>query len=459
LGHFDVLLQIRVLRSLFPQAFEKITKSNLVYDDDAYTFIQAKQCHLHLCAKNTYIMNTSIGHKEAKMEQIHLHKVLECLQQTKHTPYSFVMGCYSSYTSKGTTYENFNSINSIGLFDPNNRDKKYVTDLVEYQQFITLLRTEGRTWTIDPPSRKELYPNMKNDSDYPWSTCKKQLAEKNKELTLLWNFGTTDRNNATVTQWDQITSDDIKMNQHYQRIIMGMINSRLTGQINNLSKGGENLTSHKIEFYLDFEFVNQSHDLSQFPICRPTKYIYMIGCIHVNHETGQATYRNYLINRLNKEQELLMMKQWITEMVIDNGGSKDIHISHWGTSEKTQIESYLRQNMDNSDNSDNSYAGINLHLTDLCELFKTHEVTLPHCFSYNLKDVSKSLYKLGKISTTWTTKVTGDNSITSVLLSEKSCQDGHHSKLCEVPVMQDIIKYNYVDCKVLEEITSLLRSG
>lgn len=449
LGHYDIIIKNSALKIVFPTTTGKITFARLGDDPDAYTFIQIKYCHLKLCNNNTYVLNSSKGHKEFKMEQIHLHQVLENLVikgTPKFAPYSFVLGCYSSYFSKGITYENFNSLNSLGIVVPHGYDRKYLQQVDQCSCFLSRLWTEGHRWSIDPPDQPELYPNMKNRSDTPWRTYKTQLAYKNKELTLLWNLGPTERAKLKdVTRWDQLKVEQLKWNRHYRQIITNMLSSNVSGKLINLEK--VHVNRKPIEFYVDFEFVNQHSDLSQFPICRPIKYIYMIGCLHVNHNTGQTVFRNYMVNRLNKEQEQQMIPQWIRDMLVDNQENTEINIYHWGNAEKSQIESYLQQHP--------LKTKINLHMNDLCELFKTHAVTLPNCWSYNLKDVSKSLHQLGIIKTIWTTKIMGDDTITSILNAEQECQKGTYPRLCDVPAMHDILQYNYVDCKVLEEIVGV----
>ena len=43
------------------------------------------------------------------------------------------------------------------------------------------LKNKGGDWVINPPSCKELYPNMSNRLDYPWHGVKKEIANKVKD--------------------------------------------------------------------------------------------------------------------------------------------------------------------------------------------------------------------------------------------------------------------------------------
>ena len=57
---------------------------------------------------------------------------------------------------------------------------------------------KGAGWKIDPPDRKELYPNMNVDSG-KWNNVKSMLAKKNGEITLLWKCGENHRNTMIET--------------------------------------------------------------------------------------------------------------------------------------------------------------------------------------------------------------------------------------------------------------------
>jgi len=455
LGYFDIIIQNQYLKIVFPVAYEKIKMAELPFNSNDYTFIQIKECHLKLCTKNIYILNSSPNHKELKMEQAHLHQAIGYQTLVNFTGYSFIISSFASYNAKGVTYENLNVLQSLGLFEPQVHDRSYTQQLHEYHEFLTKLHTEGKNWTIDPPSRPELYPNMKNVSDYGWRTYKSLLAEKNKDLTLLWNIGPQERYKLfkqNITNWGQLEEDSLKWNPHYRQIIHNMITSYTGGGCLNIDQ--IKLTKSPIEFFLDFEFINHYTDTSDFPISKPVKYIYMIGCVHVNHQTGSMVYRNYLINRLNKEQESIMVNQWLKEMISDNEESLDLSIFHWGNAEKNQIEAYLPQVNLNVNLND-----LNLHMTDLCEAFKLYEVSVPNCWSYNLKEISRSLYTLHQIQTTWASNMSGDDTIGSIMSAERECLNGKYTRLCDVPIMSDVIQYNYVDCKVLEEIVRCVRDA
>ena len=67
--------------------------------------------------------------------------------------------------------------------------------------WVRRVRSEGHQWQVTPePSIPELYPNMTNTYDSPWSATKKQIAAELDELTLLWQVGYDKRNAAHETE-------------------------------------------------------------------------------------------------------------------------------------------------------------------------------------------------------------------------------------------------------------------
>jgi hypothetical protein len=124
-----------------------------------------------------------------------------------------------------------------------------------------------------------------------------------------------------------------------------------------------------------------------------------------------------------------------------------LNIYHWGTAEKTQLKSHSLKD------------DTNMILTDMWEVFKTYKVGLPTCFGYGLKEVAHSLHDLGLIETIWPTTMTGGSTLSVIMDAERSCQRGEYESLSQVPSLQEMIKYNEVDCKVIHEIDELIRRG
>ena len=492
LGSFDILVKYDQLKSVFPIAYKKLVDSDTdtdSYTNNTYTFIQIKYSKLKLCVKNVYLLNYN-NQKCYKIEQAHLHQVLNYYQKPHKVVTSFIMGRKSTYASKGTTYDNMNVFNSVALIDLSSRDCELVEDLATACEWFSDLRKDGQLWSIDPPQKPQLFPNMKNTQDYPWNTYKNQLAEKNRDLTQLWYVGPAERdrlwetqkNKKQVTRWDQLNTGDLKMNEHYKNIVNSIISSNKTNMPVNFDKLRENLINIRtpIEFYLDFEFTNDLDDnFSEFPISNSSKHIYMIGCIYVNHEKSEVKYLNYLINRLDRNEEIAMIKDWLEDINLLNHDQPEITMYHWGSAEKQQLGKYLlsqnlldTDNNDNDDNDDdtedsNDNSNENEHnkivrkfkMTDLCELFKNFTVGIPGCFGYGLKEIGKVFSQNGWINTIWSDQLSGEDAMIVAILAERMCQEGKIEFLRNHPSMSNFINYNYIDCKVPHEIVEYLRGN
>ena len=68
------------------------------------------------------------------------------------------------------TFGNNNCLDRLGECDYNGWDYSYISETKKGIKWIMDVRSVGSSWTLLPkPSRFELYPNMSNDKDYPWT--------------------------------------------------------------------------------------------------------------------------------------------------------------------------------------------------------------------------------------------------------------------------------------------------
>ena len=92
---------------------------------------------------------------------------------------------------------------NIGFFPFLSEYKQSVRESIEW---LDKLEKNYQEWSIFPkPSIKELYPNM-NRKDGEWTEEKKNLAEKIKEITLVWNISYNKR--CMLLDKDIFTWDD-----------------------------------------------------------------------------------------------------------------------------------------------------------------------------------------------------------------------------------------------------------
>jgi hypothetical protein len=102
---------------------------------------------------------------------------------------------------------------------------------------------------------------------------------------------------------------------------------------------------------------------------------------------------------------------------------------------------------------------------DLLDVFKQEQITIKGAFNYSLKTIAKAMHEHGMIDTKWdeiaptaddTTIVNGLSAMVHAVECSKQAVE-QKIDMCELPIMQKIIAYNEVDCKVMMEILRYLR--
>ena len=96
---------------------------------------------------------------------------------------------------------------------------------------------------------------------------------------------------------------------------------------------------------------------------------------------------------------------------------------------------------------------INLNFVDILDIFQDEPIIIKDTFSFGLKEISKSLYNLGMIETIWK-----ESKICNGKDALFYAWNYYHSNIKDENIMEQIIEYNYVDCKVMEEIMKFIRS-
>ena len=111
-----------------------------------------------------------------------------------YTPrYGFLLGRRWRYISKGITYTNNTCTNKLGVIDFGSLDKEYNDLSIKAIDWVRDVKNNGKRWSINPPSRNELYPNMCIDSGM-YNNQKKKIAKKLGDITMIWQCGTKHRN-------------------------------------------------------------------------------------------------------------------------------------------------------------------------------------------------------------------------------------------------------------------------
>jgi predicted RecB family nuclease len=128
-------------------------------------------------------------------------------------------------------------------------------------------------------------------------------------------------------------------------------------------------------------------------------------------------------------------------------GRNEYHFVHWYPHEKICYEK-IRSSMNLPV----------IKFMDLSKLFREEPIVVKGSLRFKLKSISKALYNLGLIKSSWDFSSDCNSGLAAMALASKIYED-------EVIVtdknitMKEIIKYNEVDCKVLWEIIDYLRKN
>lgn len=162
-----------------------------------YYIIDIKSSTIHLINNAQHVSTSTLyaGYKS----QIFVYKT--ALDQIQHcnSNYGFILGKKYKFIQNHNEIEIHNPFSRLGIIDysyeksKRNDIKKKVHKAINW---TTDLSKNWKTYKLTPPTRIELYPNMKNSYDKTHRKLKKRIATANHEITTLWNCGIAQRNLA-----------------------------------------------------------------------------------------------------------------------------------------------------------------------------------------------------------------------------------------------------------------------
>jgi hypothetical protein len=335
--------------------------------------------------------------------------------------------------------------------------------------WVRRVRREGAGWSPLPePSVDELRPNMGNEEDSPWHNAKQQIAKATDELTQLWWVGIPGREAAIargVTRWT-----DPQCNA----AVVGLTGARAVtlGEIlaiNQSTDGPPVLperirteeqrwrTPAPVEFYVDFETVTDlADDFSKIPDAGGQVLIFIIGCGHI--EDGAWKFESFVVDRLNEPDEARMIDAWCEHMASVRerlAPGTDPLVVHWSHAEPVNFE--LAYNAARKRHPEKHWPDLNW-FDFLMNVMKPEPVVIRGALNFGLKQVARAFRSHGLIDTVW-----GDGSVDGLgaMVGAWWCEEEAARRgvtLAELDLMQEILEYNEIDCRVMMEIVRRLRA-
>lgn len=362
-----------------------------------------------------------------------------------------------------------NNVLQLGEINYNSYDKSIILLFKEYIKTIHHIRKYGSTWLLSnllldsSKLPKELYPNMKNNiSDINLSKLKKEFAEQIKEITLLPYCGIKERNIAHSLNIYSL--DDPSLDAK-----LLLPNNNFVNNINNIlivnrNECKSNILPEKImvdrdnwylednnilEIFIDYETLSFSYKEKE----DNNDYIFLIGIVYKNNTN--IIYKDFLLEKLDRKSELeliLSFENYLIELMISSKKTS-IKFYHWSSHEVNCNKQFeINHKIKFCSNLYEKYPFI---FYDLRKLFENNYIAIKGSYNYKLKSISKALYNLKLINTTWDNS-NCSNGLDAMVLAIEYYNNEKKSEN-QNKIMDDIIYYNKIDCMVMFDILQLLR--
>jgi hypothetical protein len=349
------------------------------------------------------------------------------------------------------------------------RDNDLGAVVAEALAWVRRLRTEGAEWRVLPvPSVPELWPNMKATSDFPWHTAKAEIAAKLADLTILPRVNVERRaaaHAAGVTRWDdgRTSAAILGVDGEHARTLDAVITvNRDTGDVLRPQRVSADEERWRVtpaaEAFVDFEFVHDmDDDFTSFPRKGGQALIFQIGT--GTYRNRRWSFRQFTVDDLGVEAEGRMIDDWLghlAELARDVGcaSASDVRLVHWSLAEESNFERAYESAR--SRHPDRSWPALEWYDL-LSRVFRAEPVVVKGAFSFGLKSIARAMRAQGLIETAWGEGLADGAGAMAGAWSAAADSRARGRSLAESPVMQEIARYNEVDCRVMAEILDYLR--
>lgn len=458
-----------------------------------YRVIDIKWSTVHLCCDGQLIRNDE--RMPAYKGQLAIYNSIVGKTQGYYSNKAYIMGHSWNYEKCGEKFYGSSCFDRLGHIDYSGFDEPFISKTIDAIEWIRNMKQNGSKWKLIEPSVPELYPNMSNSNDNPWSEVKSKIANEIHELTQLWQVGPKNRVIAHangIKKWSDTRCRSNKIGINGKKIgpILDKIieiNQSTDSYISPACINNNELdwqTPYELDFFIDFETINgcfTSEPVDVYNSNFDTNIIFLIGIGYFDSgkipislmpgiqaersestlvERGKWTFKTFQMNTLNFEEEMRIVDELVAfidsmiKIYCENNGIKKTEnvipkFFHWSNAEVTSI---------NIANKRHGYKWLNwlskIVWIDLCKIFQNEPIVVKGATRFKLKDIAKNMYKHKFIKTVWDSDGISDG-LQAMLDAIKYYKNSN----TETKIMDEIIKYNEIDCKVMWEIVNYLRSN
>ena len=431
--------------------------------DFHYRVIDIKWTTINLCSDGKLIRND--GRIPAYKGQLAIYNCIVGNMQGYFPEKTYILGHSWKFETCGDKFNGHNCFDLLGHIDYGGFDANYINRTVDAIKWIRNLHENGMNWKLVPPSIPELYPNMSNTNDTPWSQVKTLISNKIQELTQLWQVGPKNRvigHSNGVYKWSDRKCNAKNLGINGKKI-GPILNKIITVNRSKRNKISPKVItnndmnwqeSNALDFYIDFETVNGcfiNEPTNIYDGKTDTNVIFMIGIGYSSN--GKWIYKSFVMETLDIENESKIIDDLVTFIgSITKNGTAQPRFFHWSNAEVTSLNIANRRHGYKWTEWFNDIIWI-----DLCKIFQKEPIVVNGAFKFKLKSIAKAMHKHKFIETTWK-----DDGISDGLSAMLDAIDYYKAKIKEEgdqKVIDNIEEYNEIDCKVMWEIVVYLRAN
>jgi hypothetical protein len=430
-----------------------------------YIVIDIKYKSLILRSDGIHLRNDSSF--KAYKSQLWVYNLALSKIQGYLPPYAFILGSKWKYTSKNITFEGKSCFDKLGRIDYNDLDEIYIEKTEKAIKWLNDVKKNEYDLSKYPLPRDELYPNMCNRLDYPYHGIKKTFAENNKDLSLLWNIGPKQRriaNKNGIYSWDDpnCTSENLGVKGKKRSRVLDRILEANHSEgkniypkyIRNNFGDWKNYENRELELFVDFETTcSIFNELEDLPLNTGEALIFLIGAGYIHPKTNKWIFQEFIVDSINEKEEAricLDFVKFVNNLAIQFKIKKSIHLWHYSHAEVSSWKRFEERNQ----------KGFDMPWTDLLKVFLQEPIGVKGALNYGLKTISKTFYQHGYIQTIWDDGEVGNgaDAAVSAYKVDLECKKTGKS-FASHELAKEIVKYNEIDCKVLQEILFYLREN
>jgi hypothetical protein len=421
--------------------------------DIKFSTLPFKSDGIHLCNSGsypaykaqTYIYNQAIGEIQG------------------YTPDSaYILGRRWACSNKYKKHNSLSCLDKLGTINYVGMDREYVEKTEKALKWVRDVKQYGNTWSISPPDREELYPNMCIDSG-KWNKQKEKIADSLGEITKIWYCGTKDRNKAlqqNINSWKdpRCTSSALKINNTRSSVIDAILNINRQNvdkirphTIQSNLNGWKDIHN---EMFVDFEtLMDVFSPMDELPKQKKTNQIFMIGIYY--KEGNNFIYKSFTCKELTISEEYRIINEFVT--FIRKHNNPKLWYWHaentiWKSAENRQYDNAIRECDDDKANIISNWNHIDTWV-DMAKIFRQEPIVIKGCFKFGLKEIIKAMNSHGLIGTKLESECdSGKEASVKAWLTYSNSSNPSNS-----PVIKDIEKYNEFDVKSLYDLLTYLR--